>query len=333
MHLGAQEADALGFGSLVVAFEVLSVSAHIHEKYRAIQLIAGMLLGDDGLLDGVHAANRRAVFVVAAVLVAGTDTLKPGNFLWVLVVRGAGHVSFGGSGSAQQPFELHGGDHVGILAVAVKIQPGGIVGGKAGGQNNRPHFKIQGFPLLLVGFQGDRTRAAGFHALVAFAAVAAVQAAVGLGLAGVFRQSQFHLVEIALTGCRLQFPHLGACHHRFIGGNRAVDRVITIDGFAAGSHVDTVQTAGDGLSRFLSGSDGADGNPGTGLQVTAGKDALPSGGVGDGVHLGGAPAGEFQVIDRFDGGQVRSLANGRDQLVDLEVVFAARNRHGTTSSR
>jgi hypothetical protein len=137
-----------------------------------------VLLGDDGLLDGVHAAHRRAVFILAAVLVAGPDTLEPGDFLGILVIRGSGDVSFGGAGGTQQPLELHGGDHVGILAVAVKIQfPGRIVGGKTGGQNDRPHFKVKHFPLFLVGFQGHRTGAAGLHALVAFAAVAAVQAA------------------------------------------------------------------------------------------------------------------------------------------------------------
>ena len=333
MHLGPQETDALGFGPFVVTFEVFSVGAHIHEKDRAIQSIAGVLFGDDGLLDGVHAADRRAVLILAAVLVAGSDTLEPCDFLGVLVVRGPGHVSFGGAGGTQEAFELHGGDHVGILAVAVKIQPGRIIGAETGGQNDRPHLKVQHFPLLPMGFQGDRAGAAGLHALVALAAVAAVQAAVGFGLAGFLGQALFHLVKIAPARFGGQFAHFGACRHRFVGWNRAVDRIVTLDGLASGSYVDAVEIALDGLGCFLAGRNGADGHPGSGLQVAAGKNAFPAGGIGDGVHLGGAPAGELQVLNRVDGRQVRPLADGRNQLVDIQIVLAARDRHGATASR
>jgi hypothetical protein len=54
-------------GAVVEAFEILAVRAYVHEEDGAVQVLAGVLLGDDGLLDGVHAAHRGAVRVVALV--------------------------------------------------------------------------------------------------------------------------------------------------------------------------------------------------------------------------------------------------------------------------
>jgi len=61
-------------GPLEVLVEILAVGPHIHIEDRRRQP-RDVVLGDDRLLDGVHAADRRAVAVAAEVLVAGTDAL------------------------------------------------------------------------------------------------------------------------------------------------------------------------------------------------------------------------------------------------------------------
>ncbi len=58
MHPRADEADAVLLGPIVVALEILAVGANVHVKNRRIQRRMGMLLGDDRLFNGIHAANR-----------------------------------------------------------------------------------------------------------------------------------------------------------------------------------------------------------------------------------------------------------------------------------
>jgi len=59
-----------------------------------------VFLGDDGFLDGVHAADGTAVAVVGPVYVPGTDALEEGDGLGLLVVAGPDHVAHGGAGGA-----------------------------------------------------------------------------------------------------------------------------------------------------------------------------------------------------------------------------------------
>ena len=50
----------LRLGPFIIFVKLLAEGPHVHEKYGSVNL-AEMLLGDDGFLDGVHAAHRRAV--------------------------------------------------------------------------------------------------------------------------------------------------------------------------------------------------------------------------------------------------------------------------------
>ena len=77
----SDESNAVFFAGVVVkTFKVFSRCADVHKKDRAVQVIADMLFGDDGFFDGIHAAYRGAIGVVAAIHVPGTHALEPGNF-------------------------------------------------------------------------------------------------------------------------------------------------------------------------------------------------------------------------------------------------------------
>ena len=55
----SDETDAALFPGVVVEpFEFLSVGPHVHEEHRAVQIVTGVLLGNDRFFDGVHAAHR-----------------------------------------------------------------------------------------------------------------------------------------------------------------------------------------------------------------------------------------------------------------------------------
>ena len=46
------------FGRVVKFFKVFAVGSHVHIENGAIQITAGMLFGDNGLFNGIHAADR-----------------------------------------------------------------------------------------------------------------------------------------------------------------------------------------------------------------------------------------------------------------------------------
>ncbi len=81
MHPASDESDTVFFPGVVVkAFKIFSRGADVHIKNRAVQIIANMLFGDDRLFDGIHAAYRGAVGIIAFVHIPGAHTLKPGYF-------------------------------------------------------------------------------------------------------------------------------------------------------------------------------------------------------------------------------------------------------------
>jgi hypothetical protein len=173
---GAQEADPVFvLGPPVVLFEVLAVGAHVHEEDGGIQgVVFAMLLGDDRLLDGVHAADRGAVAVVAVVQVPGAHALEPGDLQGLLVVRGPHQVAGKGPGGAQDALELQAGHHVGIRGIVVGIVLLGIKDRKARRQDDRAHLQLQLFRSQLV---GHRQGLAGLGALHTLGANPAVDAA------------------------------------------------------------------------------------------------------------------------------------------------------------
>ena len=143
---GAQEADAVFFfGPPVILLEVFAVGAHVHEEDGGVQGFLAVFLGDDRLLDGVHAADRGAVAVVAVVQVPGAHALEPGDLLGLLVVRRPDQMAGEGTGGAQDALKLQAGDHVGIGGVMVGLVLLGIIGREARRQDDRAHLQFQFF--------------------------------------------------------------------------------------------------------------------------------------------------------------------------------------------
>ena len=81
-----------------------------------------MLLGDHRFLDGVHAADTRAVLVVAVLAVPGSHALEPCDLFGLLVVGGPHEVSLSGAGRRKDALELHRGHHIGKFRVAVGVE-------------------------------------------------------------------------------------------------------------------------------------------------------------------------------------------------------------------
>ena len=98
---------------LVVGVELLIESPLIHHKNLTVDGIGsafGALLGQHGLLRGVHAADGRAVGVL---LIPGAHALKPGNTLGQFAVGGTHHDALRRPRAAGQPLVLHRVDDVG----------------------------------------------------------------------------------------------------------------------------------------------------------------------------------------------------------------------------
>ena len=119
----------LGLGLFVVALEILAKGAHVHVEDRNVEFLVAVLLGDGGFLEGVHAADARSSTRWSHLLqVPGAHALHEGDpgRLLCRPPAGSGAPSVGPE-AAQHPFELHGGDHVGMIGVHVRGEGGGIV--------------------------------------------------------------------------------------------------------------------------------------------------------------------------------------------------------------
>ena len=119
----AFERDAGGFGPVAIALEGFAEGAHVHIVNRGVQLgpgTGGPLARHHGLLDGVHAADRRAKIRIA-LRVPGADTLEPGNAGDGAAVRGPNELASRGAGAAEQTFELDARHHVRQGPVAVGV--------------------------------------------------------------------------------------------------------------------------------------------------------------------------------------------------------------------
>ena len=100
----------LVLGALHVLVEVLAESPHLHIEDRGLDVLV-VLLGDDRLLGGVHAADRRAPGI-GIMIVAGADALDPGYLDRMLLVGGPLDNAFVRAGCGEDAFELDGGNHV-----------------------------------------------------------------------------------------------------------------------------------------------------------------------------------------------------------------------------
>ncbi len=77
-----------------------------------------MVLGQDGLLCGVHTAETGAVGTPDG-FITGAYTLDEDHVLGFLAIGRTFDVSLGGAGSGEHALVLQGGDYVGVLTSAV----------------------------------------------------------------------------------------------------------------------------------------------------------------------------------------------------------------------
>ena len=143
--------------------------------------------------------------------------------------------------------------------------------------------------------------------------------------------AQLHFRKVAAALFNRQLGHPGACLLRLVLGNRTVHRIGYLGRLTALGQVAAVQVPHHGLGRLEALGNRANGHPGARLQITAGKHALAAHGIGHRIGLGRAPARKFQTGHILDGCKVRTLADGRDQLVNFDLVLAARNRNRTAT--
>jgi len=174
------------------------VGAHVHIKHGAVQIIALVLLGNHRLLNGIHAADRGAIGIIAFVHVPGADALEPGDFFWLPAVFGLPFdMTRGRARGGQNPLKLHGGDHVGEFGVLVIVEFGGVKGGKARRQNHGPD--VDGVDLFFL-IKINRIRRAKLFAGAALAflnvnATVAVNAIFQRNCLGIFDKGRFALDE------------------------------------------------------------------------------------------------------------------------------------------
>ncbi len=146
---GADVAHAqLVLGPIAVAVEILAEGPQVEEEDGDVQP-RFVLLGQDGFLGGGHAADRRAVGVVAAV-VARAHALDEGQPAGGLAVGGAADVALRGTGGREHPLELHAGEHVGGQPVAELAAAGGVEGLETGREDHAPDFQFELLDRLVV---------------------------------------------------------------------------------------------------------------------------------------------------------------------------------------
>jgi len=117
------------------AVEALAVGADVHVEGGDVR--HAVVDGLEGVLDGVHAAEARAVAEVA--LVARANAQDEQDALWMVPVGGLDDLAAGGSGGGQQPLELERGEDVRVRAVAELAQRRRVEHVEAGGDDDRCH--------------------------------------------------------------------------------------------------------------------------------------------------------------------------------------------------
>ena len=131
-----------------------------------------VVLGQHGLLGGVHAAEARAVGTADG-LVARAHALDEDHALGLLAVGRTLDVAFGGARGGQQAFVLQGGDDVGVLAAAVLLVDGPVHEVVTGGGHDAAHFLGDDLVLHVV-LDGAGGADLGAHAAFALGHLAAV---------------------------------------------------------------------------------------------------------------------------------------------------------------
>ena len=134
---GADKAHpAFLFGPPVILLKILPMGAHVHEEDGGVQgVFLAVLLGDDRLLDGVHAAHRRAVRI--GFFIPGAHTLQPGDLGGFIPVVGAHDMALERPRGAQDALEFHAVDDIGGFTVFITGQRGGDRRGRSPGPRPR----------------------------------------------------------------------------------------------------------------------------------------------------------------------------------------------------
>ena len=142
---GPDVADAVNLpGPLVIAVKTLALGPQVQEKDGGFH--PGVVFpGDHGLLGGLHAADRGAVFPADAGI-PGADALNPGDFLGFGVIAGAFDLTAAGPGGGQEALEFQGIEDIGIPLITVFRLLQGVEGPEPRGQNDGPHLH---FPILV----------------------------------------------------------------------------------------------------------------------------------------------------------------------------------------
>ncbi len=130
------------------------------------------------------------------------------------------------------------------------------------------------------------------HALHAFGADAAVEAAGGLSLGLLFGITCGNLIKADAGVFRRQGGHGFPGLAFLVFGNLGPALVGLLAFGAARSHIHSPEIAVDGLRRLDAAAHRLDGDPGAGVHVSRGKDPGPGGLVSGFVHFDGAPAGQ-----------------------------------------
>ena len=226
VHPGADEPDPLLVpGPPVIFFEFFAVGAHIHEENRRIQGHFAVLLGDDRFFDGIHAAHRRAIAVVAVIHIPGTDALEPGDLGGFLVVRRPHHVAREGSGRGQDPLEFHPGDDIGELGVIIGAVAAGIVGLKAGRQDDRADVDI----LVHIHLRKIH-RPGGTEFFTGLALAAFFEIDAGLFIDGILGGHRLGITQVSrLTLGQAHVVFVGHFLRAFLGAETAGDALLHVD--------------------------------------------------------------------------------------------------------
>ena len=198
------------FGHFVILVEILAKGADVQEKDRRLHP-RHVLLGDDGLFDGVHAAHSGAIIPPAG-RVAGANALQPGDALWLLAIRRTLHVPAKRPGGRQDTLELDAGHHVGIVAVAVFALEPGVEGLHAWGQDDSAHVQLADLVHHIVDHGLGLAR---IETLQALRADAAGETAFRLSQGLFLGQAQAHLAEVvdALRNRQVSLLHARLIHY------------------------------------------------------------------------------------------------------------------------
>ena len=327
MDSGSHEADAVIVpGPIVIFLEILPERPHVHKEDGGVQIPGGMLLCDDRLFDGVHTANGGTITVIALVDVSRTRALNPCDALRFLMIGQPYHVPLEGTGSGQDPLEFLGGDHVLDPSVPVCSEHFRVHGIEAGSQDHGADIQRH---VLFRHEVVDSLGLAGFHALEALAASAAIEASFR------FFQGFFpgqHPVDFLEA-----FGPLIARNHRDFAAGLLFDIVwdrgqvfgVEIRAFSALAQVFPFEVTNNGDRRLVSRADGRNGCSGTGDNVASGEDTRTCGCKSDRIGFDSAPSRQLDAVAVAQELSLGPLTDGHDDVFPVKghgfrfVVFRA----------